>query len=75
MTNSQDAIAAFLAKGGKVAKVVEGASNGMTAGQWHRAARDVEVSRVVSDNDLIGQRIDLGHSVVNGLGETVYLGN
>jgi hypothetical protein len=42
MTATNDAIAAFLAKGGKVRKVSAGASNGMTAGQWQRAIRDPE---------------------------------
>ena len=31
MTNTQDAIAAFLAKGGNVSKVETGATNGMSA--------------------------------------------
>lgn len=48
MTNSADAIAAFLAKGGKVAKVAPNATCGMTAGQWYKAARDPVVSVVIS---------------------------
>ena len=49
MTNSQDAIAAFLAKGGKVTKAREGAGLGLTNRAWFKASRDQEVSRVVED--------------------------
>jgi hypothetical protein len=65
---SADAIAAFLAKGGKVSKVAAGASNGMTARDWHKAARDDD--RTV--NRLIEQRIEVAGGVVNGLGEAIY---
>lgn len=48
MTNSADAIAAFLTKGGKVRKVSTSATCGMTARQWHKAARDPEpVAKVI----------------------------
>ena len=40
MTTSQDAIAAFLAKGGKVIKAAEGEGRGLTNRQWYLASRD-----------------------------------
>ena len=46
-TSTQDAIAAFLAKGGAIAKVDATASCGMTDRQWHRAQRDDVVTVVV----------------------------
>jgi hypothetical protein len=39
MTDHGDLVAAFLAKGGKVAVVQEGASNGMTTNDWKYAVR------------------------------------
>ena len=60
--------------GHKVTRVPEGAGLGITARGWYKAARDVEVSRIVSENDLIDQRIDLAQTVNNGLGETIYIG-
>ena len=63
-----------LMAGRKVTKIAEGVSNGMTNRAWYNAARDVSVARIVSENDLIDRRIDLGHAVVNGLGEAIYLG-
>lgn len=71
MTDTQDAIAAFLAKGGKVAKVAEGATCGLTDRDFYKLARDPVVKRVVDPTE---QRIDLGHAVVNGLGEVIYIG-
>lgn len=47
MTNTQDAIAAFLAKGGRVAKIDANATCGMTDRQWHRASRDDVVTVVL----------------------------
>ena len=64
MTNSQDAIAAFLAKGGKVTKAHEGAGLGLTNRAWFKATRDQEVSRVVEDygmQDAIAEReVEIG---------------
>jgi hypothetical protein len=53
MTRQTDAataalIAAALAKKG-VTKIAVGESNGMTARQWYRAARDSDNARVVED--------------------------
>ena len=45
--STQDAIAAFLAKGGAIKKVDATASCGMTDRQWHRASRDVETVTVI----------------------------
>lgn len=47
MTNTQDAVAAFLAKGGAIAKVDATASCGMTDRQWHRAQRDDVVTVIL----------------------------
>ncbi len=67
-------MAAFAAKGGKVQKIDANTSSGISNRDWYNRARDVSVSRIVSENDLIDQRHDLGHAVVNGLGEAIYLG-
>ena len=48
--NTSDLVAAFLAKGGKVAKVASDATNGMTSRDWHRAARDVPAAKVIGDD-------------------------
>jgi hypothetical protein len=40
MSNDQDLIAAFLAKGNTVTVVREGESLGLTDRQWYRAVRD-----------------------------------
>lgn len=71
MTNSQDAIAAFLAKGGKVTKAAEGAGIGLTNRQWYMASRDATPVTVLHDEDAteidhaISQR---GHEIACALG-------
>ena len=52
MTDTQDAIAAFLAKGGKVTKAAEGEGLGLTNRQWYRAARDPVITRVIEDDSM-----------------------
>ena len=56
MTNTQNAIAAFLAKGGNVRKVSANATNGMSNRDWYKAARDETVSRIVDDYSDTEQR-------------------
>lgn len=46
-TSTQDAIAAFLAKGGAIKKVDATATCGMTERQWHRVQRDDVVTVVL----------------------------
>lgn len=55
MTDTNDAVAAFLARGGKIAKVEAGASNGMTARDWYKAARDPV--KVIEIDDGIDEAI------------------
>jgi hypothetical protein len=46
MSNSHDdAVAAFLARGGQITKAAEGESLGLTAREWHAKARDPKVVR------------------------------
>jgi len=86
-TNTDDLIAAFLAKGNKVTKVAEGEGMGLSNAQWYRKSTDASLSgRVVAGeflpdsvqdaNDLIAQRrVVIDHMdreiVVNGLGERI----
>lgn len=55
-TASQDAIAAFLAKGGKVAKIAAGATCGMTARDFRNAARDKKPIEVVQETVYIPEQ-------------------
>jgi hypothetical protein len=43
-TNTNDLIAAFLAKGGKVQTVAEGAGMGLTDRQWYRKGTDAGIA-------------------------------
>lgn len=52
MTDTQGAIAAFLAKGGKVTKAAVGEGNGMTHRQWYRAARDSDNAKIIHEMDI-----------------------
>lgn len=64
--DTQDAIAAFLAKGGKVQKVATGASNGMTDRQWYKAVRDDEKVRI--DDNIDEALSERRHEIGAGLG-------
>lgn len=71
-TTTQDAIAAFLAKGGAIRKVEAGASNGMTNRDWYLAARDGNSPNIGEKlNSLIEERHVQGGVVYNGLGEVI----
>lgn len=60
MTNTtQDAIAAFLAKGGKVTKAAEGAGLGLTNRQWYAASRDA--TPVVRQSGIDADDIELAN--------------
>ena len=63
MTNSQDAIAAFLAKGGKVTKAPEGAGIGLTNRQWYMASRDETPVRVIEQEDIDAAISEREHEV------------
>ena len=60
MTDTQEAIAAFLAKGGTVNKVSPDASAGMTARDWHKAVRDPVISRDDIDERVAEREYELG---------------
>ncbi len=58
-TNTDDLIAAFLAKGNKVTKVAEGQGLGLTDRQWYRKSTDagIPASRY-SDEQMAEQRME-----------------
>jgi len=64
MTTSADLIAAYLATK-KVTKVPVGATCGMTAKDFYKAAREVK-------NDPADQRIEVCGGIQNGHGEWIY---
>ena len=71
MSNSADAIAAFLAKGGKVSKVATGANSGISDRAFYLASRGEISLKPPSDNELIERRYVRGEVVYNGLGEVI----
>jgi len=70
-TSSADLVAAFLAKGGKVAKVAADASSGITARQFYLASKGDISLKPKSENDLIEERHVVCGGVQNGLGEWI----
>ena len=56
MTSTDAAIAAFLANGGKVSKVAQGATCGMTARDFRNAARDPKPVEVVQETVYIPEQ-------------------
>jgi hypothetical protein len=58
-TNTNDLIAAFLAKGGKVTTVAEGQGLGLTDRQWYRASTDNGIAKpTVSREQLSEQYVE-----------------
>jgi hypothetical protein len=68
MSNSSaDAIAAFLAKGGKVTKLDPDASNGVTDRQWYAASKgDIDLRSRLNGSDaerLAERKMEIGREV------------
>lgn len=57
-TNTNDLIAAFLAKGGKVTKAAEGAGLGLTDRQWYNKTTDVSVAPRYTAEQHAEQRME-----------------
>lgn len=85
MTDTNEAIAAFLAKGGKINRVDADATSGISDRDFYYAARGKVTNSnerfiPMNENTLIGQRIihctdHLGRSIItNGLGELIVIG-
>lgn len=74
--NTQDAIAAFLAKGGNIRKVSQDETAGLTASDWHKAIRAPTYCPIRAENAAIEARYtSAGHNgrtvITNGLGEVI----
>lgn len=57
-TNTDDLIAAFLAKGGKIQTVAQGEGMGLTDRQWYRKGTDAGLTSTVSREQASEQRME-----------------
>ena len=57
-TNTDDLIAAFLAKGGKIQTVAQGEGMGLTDHQWYRKGTDAGLTSTVSREQASEQRME-----------------
>lgn len=73
MSSTDEMIKAFLARGGKVTRAAEGASNGMTEKDWYKAIRGELVAAPAMDPTEERRIVDTGRGVMiyNGLGELI----
>lgn len=57
-TNTNDLVAAFLAKGGKITQAAEGEGLGLTSRQWYRKSTDAGLATTYSREQLAEQRME-----------------
>ncbi len=73
-TNTNDLIAAFLAKGGKIQTVAQGESLGLTDRQWYRKGTDAGLSGRVVAGEFLPDSVQAAEQRMEQVREAALMG-